>query len=77
MVLDKRRFEGSQWIWGALSCFVVGFPWVFGFWVSVGEFGIPRSLNINSIELAIKKEHVLVVSCLGLHTVAVSVVAGS
>ena len=39
---------------------VLGLPWPLGiwvFWASLGEFGIPRSLN--SIELAMKKEHVL------------------
>ena len=29
---------------GALPL-VLGFPWVFGFWVSLGEFGILRSLQ--------------------------------
>ena len=43
----------------------------------MGEFGIPRSLN--SIELAMKNEEGtrVVVSFLGLHTAAVSVVAES
>ena len=27
------------WIWGARSDPFLGFPWVFGFWVSLGDLG--------------------------------------
>ena len=28
---------------------ILGFPWVIGFWVSFGDFGIPRSVHTRAL----------------------------
>ena len=56
---EKTRGFRLVRVWGrgglGAHSLVLGFPSVFGFWVSFGEFGIPRSLHTQVFRLRLSK----------------------